>query len=114
MMIPLSEYAKQHGRDMSTARHKALKGGFNTARKIGRIWMIDDSEPWVDNRVRVKDDEPANPFRGTFDPDPNCLSVFTDIPSDWYAQYTAKQLGEIAVLLKQIYDKGVAYGREHP
>lgn len=35
-----------------------------------------------------------------------CEAIFANIPADWYDRYTAKQLGEIAALLKVVYDKG--------
>ena len=52
MLISLAEYAKAHGRDPATARQMALRGGFETARKIGRNWVIDDGETWPDRRVK--------------------------------------------------------------
>lgn len=52
MLITLKEYAGRHGRTPATARQMALRGGFTTARKIGRDWMIDESEPWPDRRVK--------------------------------------------------------------
>ena len=56
MLISLVEYAKIHGRDPATARQMALRGGFQTARKIGMNWVIEDSEPYPDRR-KVNDDE---------------------------------------------------------
>ena len=53
MMIPLSDYARQHGRDPATARQMALRGGLKTAQKIGRDWLIDDQEPYPDRRVKT-------------------------------------------------------------
>lgn len=50
MLISLTEYAKMHGRDPSTVRQMALRGGFTTARKIGRNWVIEDGEPYPDHR----------------------------------------------------------------
>lgn len=50
--ITLVEYAKRHGRDLSVLRHKALRGGFQTAQKVGRDWMIDEDEPCTDLRVK--------------------------------------------------------------
>jgi hypothetical protein len=35
-----------------SAWRKALRGGFKTARKIGRNWVIDKNEPYTDNRVK--------------------------------------------------------------
>jgi hypothetical protein len=30
----------------------ALRGGFKTAQKIGRNWLIDESEEWKDHRIK--------------------------------------------------------------
>lgn len=53
MLISLSEYAKSNRKKPATARQMALRGGFNTARKIGRDWLIDDQEPYPDRRVKT-------------------------------------------------------------
>jgi predicted site-specific integrase-resolvase len=53
-MITLKEWALRHGIDPATARQKALRGGFKTAVKIGRDWMIDEDEPRRD--LRKKDE----------------------------------------------------------
>ena len=53
-LISLNEYAKRHGREASTVRQKALRGGFKTATKIGRDWLIDENEPYVDGRIKNK------------------------------------------------------------
>lgn len=50
MLISLADYAKMHGRDQATVRQMALRGGFKTARKIGRNWVIDSEEPYPDHR----------------------------------------------------------------
>ena len=52
MLISLTEYAKIHGRDPSTCRQMAIRGGFQTARKIGRNWVIDDQEKYPDHRKK--------------------------------------------------------------
>ena len=52
MLIALSEYAARHGKAPRSARQMAQSGGFQSARKIGRDWLIDDSEPWPDRRVK--------------------------------------------------------------
>ena len=52
MLLSLTEYAKIHGRDPSTCRQMAIRGGFQTARKIGRNWVIDDSEIYPDHRKK--------------------------------------------------------------
>lgn len=49
--ISLAEYAKMNGRNPASVRQKVLRGGFKTARKIGRSWLISKSEPYEDNRI---------------------------------------------------------------
>lgn len=44
--ISLAEYARRHGRLPDSARQKAQRGGFKTATKIGRDWLIDEDEPY--------------------------------------------------------------------
>lgn len=56
MLISLAEYAEIHGRDPATIRQMALRGGFQTARKIGRNWVIEDSEEYPDHRKKKKTD----------------------------------------------------------
>lgn len=52
MIISLVEYAERNGKTDSAARRMALKGAFETAQKIGRNWVIEEDEPWPDNRVK--------------------------------------------------------------
>ena len=51
-MITLKEYAERQGRNPAVVRQKAIRGGFQTARKIGRDWFIDEDEPYADLRIR--------------------------------------------------------------
>ena len=51
-LITLKEWAEINGLESSTARQKAARGSFKTARKIGRQWFIDADEPNSDNRVK--------------------------------------------------------------
>ncbi len=51
MLISLAEYAKIHGKDTANLRRKCINGEFKTARKIGRNWVIDSEEEYVDRRV---------------------------------------------------------------
>ena len=51
-LISLLEYAKIHKKSPVSVRQKAARGGFKTARKIGRNWVIDSDEPYTDNRVK--------------------------------------------------------------
>lgn len=52
MLIPLVEYARRNGKDPIVARHKAQRGGFATAVKMGRDWFIDEEEVWEDKRLK--------------------------------------------------------------
>ena len=51
-MITLKEYAERLGKNPVIVRQKALRGGFITARKFGRDWVIDEEEEYADNRIR--------------------------------------------------------------
>ena len=50
-IITLKEYAQRHGKHIDIVRQKALRGGFRTAKKLGRDWFIDEDEPYIDGRV---------------------------------------------------------------
>jgi hypothetical protein len=50
-LISLGEYAKKHGRDPSGFRAKAIQGKFQTAKKIGNMWVIDEDEVYIDHRI---------------------------------------------------------------
>lgn len=50
--IPLAEWARRNGITPDSARQKALRGGFETARKSGRDWLISENEKYRDNRRR--------------------------------------------------------------
>lgn len=52
MLIPLTQYAEEHGIAPVTARQRAQRGAFASAVKMGRDWMIDSDEPLVDRRVK--------------------------------------------------------------
>lgn len=56
MLVSLVEYAEKHGKSQVTARQTAQRGGFKTAQKIGRNWVIDSEEPWPEDK-RVKTGE---------------------------------------------------------
>lgn len=49
--ITLKEYAIRHEKAPVSVRQKAQRGGFKTARKVGRDWVIDENEPYTDERV---------------------------------------------------------------
>ena len=52
-MISLSEYAAIHGKSQIAARKMAERGGFKTAQKIARNWIIDENEPYPDARIKT-------------------------------------------------------------
>ena len=47
MLISLSKYAAAHNKAAISVRQKACRGGFKTAKKIGRNWVIDSDEPYI-------------------------------------------------------------------
>ncbi len=51
-LISLKEYAELYGVTPDTVRQKVLRGGFTTAQKIGRNWVIDAGEPYDDKRAK--------------------------------------------------------------
>lgn len=52
MLISIVEYAQLHGRSPVSVRQMAQRGGFKTACKIGRDWLIDKDEPYPDRRIK--------------------------------------------------------------
>ena len=40
------------GIDPATVRQRAIRGAYQTARKVGRNWTIDKHEPHIDHRVK--------------------------------------------------------------
>ena len=48
--ITLKEWAEKNGITPDTARQRANRGIFKTARKIGNLWIIDKDEPLIDHR----------------------------------------------------------------
>lgn len=55
MLISLKEYAEKHGIHQDTVRQGILRGKYKTAQKIGRNWVIDSEEPYIDNRKTKKE-----------------------------------------------------------
>lgn len=50
-MITLKEYAERLGKNHVVVIQKAARGTFNTAKKIGVQWFIDEDEPYTDARI---------------------------------------------------------------
>lgn len=55
-LISFAEYAEKHGKHPDTIRQMALRGGFTTAHKIWRNWVIEEDEPYPEDK-RVKSGE---------------------------------------------------------
>lgn len=53
-LISLKEYAELHGVTPDTVRQKVLRGGFKSAQKIGRNWVINRNEPYTDFRKKAQ------------------------------------------------------------
>lgn len=51
-IISIADYAKMHGKSAISVQQKARRGGFKTAKKIGRNWVIDSEEPYEDHRKK--------------------------------------------------------------
>ena len=63
-LISLVEYAKKNGKSVRQIRQKAAAGGFATAQKIARNWVIEEGEPYIDKRIKsdkYKDARKNNP-----------------------------------------------------
>ena len=50
--ISLAEYARRHERNLRACQIRAAGGGFKTAYKSGKMWLIDEDEPYIDRRVK--------------------------------------------------------------
>ena len=50
--ITLKEWAEKNGITPDTARQRANRGAFQTAKKIGNLWLISKDEPHIDHRKR--------------------------------------------------------------
>lgn len=52
--ISLKEWAESKGLNARSARAKAQRGGFQTAQKLGNMWIIEKNEPHIDHRKKPK------------------------------------------------------------
>ena len=59
-LISLAEYARINGIDPATVRQRVNRGAYQSARKIGRNWVIDKNEPHVDHRFKAGKDSNEN------------------------------------------------------
>lgn len=50
--IALAEYARRHERNLRACQIRAAEGGFETAYKSGKMWLIDEDEPYIDRRIK--------------------------------------------------------------
>ena len=53
MLISIIDYAKKHGKDVSTIRRLCLNGKLPTAKKLSRICVIEENTPYPDDH-RIK------------------------------------------------------------
>lgn len=51
-LISLAQWAASAGITPETARQRAKRGAFKTAKKIGRNWVIDEDETLIDHRTK--------------------------------------------------------------
>lgn len=60
-VIALAEYARRLGKKPIVAMQRAERGRFQSAFKSGGTWLINETEPWVDGRIKSgKDDRPVH------------------------------------------------------
>ncbi len=52
MEITIKEFAERNGLEHIKVRHRCELGGYKTARKFGRDWVIDENDVFVDRRVK--------------------------------------------------------------
>ena len=131
--IALTRYAEMHGKAPVTVRQLAQRGGFRTAHKIGRDWVIDEHEPYPDDR-RLKPRDVINKdmlgdltraeqnsiVRGEKIKSLSQWGRYTETFSRLWDRLTPslietctpEQLAQIIDLLKQAYDDGRAAGGE--
>lgn len=136
-LVSIAEYAAKHGKEQSTVKQKAARGGFTTAVKIGRNWAIDENEPYADlrhsetrppkkldmktiftadayaaltasERRRILKYEQAAEYSGWRAYPATCEAIMARIPAAWWSKYSAQHIGDIAALLKVAYDDGRA------
>ncbi len=65
-LISFAEYAAMHNVVAATVRQKNLRGGFKTAQKIGRNWVIDRNEPYSDDRQTLLDKSTVDRVTSTY------------------------------------------------
>ena len=56
--VPDNRKQSRHSRAAATVRQKAIRGGFKTARRVGRDWLIDEDEPYIDERFATPSTPP--------------------------------------------------------
>lgn len=126
-LIPLAQYALEHDRSDISVRQMAQRGGFRTARKIGRNWVIDRSEPYPDRRRRqseifdrdAREELDADERRGMLKREnarrsAECGQYHDTFDASWerltpglVESCTPEQLGQIVDLLHDAYHDGV-------
>ena len=54
MLISIAEYAEKVNKNQSVVRKHCMTGKFKTAQKIGRNWVIDSEEEYIQERRERK------------------------------------------------------------
>lgn len=49
--VSVAEYAAIHNVSHITIQKRCRRGSFSSARKIGRNWILDKNEPFIDRRT---------------------------------------------------------------
>ena len=102
-LISLTEWAAREGISDRAAREKASKGLLETARKIGRNWLIDESEINRDNRRKeVRMEKSYTNIYKTIE-DGQLSLPFKDMDSSEWKNLTRAELVE-EVELRDMWD----------
>lgn len=52
-LIPIAEYAEQHGVKANTVRYRCIRGTLPGAVKLGRDWFVPADAPYTDTRIKT-------------------------------------------------------------
>lgn len=105
-LISIVEYAKLHSKEASSAKKKAQRGGFKTARKIGRNWVIDEDEPYDDRRYKMRYNQ--------FNRYPDAIRYLMEISEDGNLFEDNSQEWDLNNLLDEIGDSDLHLLKEDP
>ncbi len=52
-LIPIAQYADQHGLTANAIRRRCIRGTMPGAVKLGRDWFVPADQPYTDGRVKT-------------------------------------------------------------